>query len=330
MDFLLASPLTLDGRVAVLILALLLDAAIGDPPWLWRRLPHPVVMFGWLINLSDRVFNRRQASPKSRQFFGIITLALLLGIAWSLGEALGSLGETLDRPASLIIEVAIVTIMLAGGSLAAHVKPVVAALAAGNLRQARLAISHIVGRNPKTLDAPAIARAAIETTAENMSDGVIAPALFYLLGGLPAMLVYKMLNTADSMLGHRTARHENFGWAVARSDDVANFIPARLTGILLALAALPNGRASWRGLCIMLADANKHASINAGWAEAAMAGVLNVRLAGARVYESHVSKDAPLNKNGKGATAADITRGLRLMWRGLGIFGLGLVALLYI
>ena len=325
-------------RALLLALALILDSILGDPPWLWRRVPHPVVLFGTAIALADKHLNppaltttvNKPRHAKTHRVLGICVIVFLLTIAYLGGEAIilaaAIFANATNFPlVPLALEFMLVTILLAGGSLATHVRPVAIALKNRDLPQARHAISHIVGRDPQKLDAPAISRAAIETTAENMSDGIIAPSLFYLIGGIPAMCAYKMLNTADSMLGHRTARHRAFGWGAARLDDLANLIPARLTALLIILAALPSFPSMWRGIHTTLRDSHHHASPNAGWAEAAMAGVLNLRLAGPRIYGSHKTSDPPLNPKGRIASAKDIHAGLRVMWRGVAILVVALI-----
>jgi adenosylcobinamide-phosphate synthase len=202
----------------------------------------------------------------------------------------------------------------------------VRAVAAGldqGLAEGRRAVSRIVGRDPDRLDAPAVARAAIESLAENLSDGVVAPLFWAVLLGLPGIVAYKAINTLDSMVGHKSPRHLAFGWASARADDLVNLLPARLTGLLLALAA---GRAAARAWRAMRRDAGLHRSPNAGWPEAAMAGALGLRLAGPRVYGGNRVEDAWMGDGRAEATAADIRRGLGLAWRAwallLGLTGL--------
>ena len=232
----------------------------------------------------------------------------------------------------IILETVIVTILLAGRSLDQHVRQVANALTNtptdDALTAARHAVSKIVGRNPDQLDAPAICRASIETTAENLSDGVVAPACYYLLFGLPGIIGYKMINTADSMIGYKSARWLAFGWGAARLDDLANLIPARLTGGLIVLAAfLPRPYIAWRAMRIMWRDAGYHRSPNAGWPEAAMAGALNIVLAGPRKYGARMSTDAPLNPAGRIADHKDIYAALGYLWRVTAIMIMGLLAI---
>ena len=184
-------------------------------------------------------------------------------------------------------------------------------LALGDLTSARQAVAMIVGRDPERLDAKGIARAAMESLSENASDGVVAPWFWGMVFGLPGIVGYKAINTLDSMIGHRTPRHEAFGWAAARIDDVANLIPARLTGLLMALVS-GQGRGA---LTVMLRDARHHRSPNAGWPEAAMAGALGVRLSGPRAYADRVAEEPWVNGAAPDPTPQDLMRGLALFHR---------------
>lgn len=294
--------ITFEQRAALLAVALVIDALIGDPDWLWRRLPHPVVVFGWCIGGLEKMFNRRGWRGMLRRWLGAVAIAVLVVLGAALGLVLSGAW----------FEVLVVAILLAGRSLDQHVRAVATALASGNIADARKAVARIVGRNPENLDAAAIARASIETTAENLADGVVAPAFYYLLLGLPGIIAYKIINTADSMIGHKSARFLAFGWGAARLDDVANWIPARLSGLLLALASIPRTR---QAFAVMWRDAKNHRSPNAGYPEAAMAGALNVRLAGPRQYGIRFSTDAPINAEGREAGVSDIHQALRYFWR---------------
>ncbi len=297
--------------------ALALDAVLGDPDWLWRRAPHPVVLMGWLIGWLDRVLNRG-ASDGTKRLAGVIGLAVLIaatggvaaGLHWLCGP--GAFG--------LAVEVLAVSVLIAQRSLYDHVRRVHTAFAQGGLAAAREAVSHVVGRDPNALDASGVCRAAIETTAENLSDGVVAPAFWYLAAGLPGIAIYKAVNTADSMIGHRTARHQAFGWASARLDDALNVLPARLSGgLTVAAAPLVGGsvRAAWR---VMLRDAHLHRSPNAGWPEAATAGALGIAIAGPRVYATGLVSDAFVNDEGrKDLYPADIADALRLFVAACGV-----------
>jgi adenosylcobinamide-phosphate synthase len=200
--------------------------------------------------------------------------------------------------------------LVAFRSLYDHVAAVRDPLRAGDIEAARKAVSMIVGRDPAMLDEAGIARAAIESLAENASDGVVAPVFWGALFGLPGIIAYKAVNTLDSMIGHRTPRHEAFGWAAARIDDIANFVPARLTGLLFA--GLAGSERRPEAISRMKKDARNHRSINAGWPEAAMAGALGVRLCGPRSYDGELADEPWLNAGARDPTAGDITRGLEL------------------
>ncbi len=299
-------------RPKILLVALAFDALIGDPGWLYRRLPHPVVLIGWLIAGLDRAFNRESSSDAARRRAGI---AVCLGLVL-LGAAVGIVGERYLRGArdGWLIEALIMSLFLAQNSLYCHVAAVARALNTEGLAGGRRAVSRIVGRDPESLDEPAVCRAGLESLAENFSDGVVAPAFWALLFGLPGILVYKTVNTADSMIGHKSPRHLAFGWAAARLDDVLNFLPARLAGLLIVGAALftPGAHAaeSYRA---MMRDARLHRSPNAGWQEAPLAGALGVALAGPRRYDGETVEDHWMNRDGRrGAGPADLRRGLNL------------------
>ena len=300
-------------RLWLLVLALALDALVGDPDRLWRRLPHPVVLIGGAVGWLDRRLNHDDAADARRRAAGVVAVAILLAgalvVGWGVARMLGSV------PGLWIGEILIVAVLLAQRSLYRHVAAVAVALETGGLAAGRQAVARIVGRDPASLDEAGVARAAIESCAESFSDGIVAPAFWYVVLGLPGLLAYKALNTADSMIGHRTPRYAAFGWAAARLDDAANLVPARLSALLLALAAaVCSGpktaatalRTAWR-------DAPHHRSPNAGWPEAAMAGALDLALAGPRRYGEGIVDDAWMGDGRTGATAADIRAALRLL-----------------
>ncbi|HZP21201.1 MAG TPA: adenosylcobinamide-phosphate synthase CbiB [Bauldia sp.] len=295
----------------LLALALILDALVGDPPLVWRTVPHPVAWIGGLIGFLDSGLNRPSASPRMRRILGMLALVLVAAIAATAGWTLEWLLLSL-RHGWIGIAV-IASIFLAGRSLFDHVHDVRRAFAAGGLPAARKSVSRIVGRDPASLDEAGVCRAAIESTAENFSDGVVAPALWFALLGLPGMLAYKAINTADSMIGHLTPRYVDFGRAAAKADDLVNLPASRLSGLLIALAApLARGSAG-RALAVVKADARKHRSPNAGWPEAAMAGALGIALAGPRRYRGVLVDDPFLNAGcRRRATPDDIGRALRI------------------
>jgi adenosylcobinamide-phosphate synthase len=296
----------------VLLLALALDALIGDPDMIWRRYPHPVVWIGALIAALDRGLNRDADHDPRRKAMGVIALLILLTICGAAALALDAALRAL--PGHPFTSALAASVLIAQNSLYAHVARVRTAFANGGLAAARGAVSMIVGRNPESLDEAGVARAAIETTAENFSDGVVAPALWFMVAGLPGLVLYKAINTADSMIGHRSPRHLAFGWAAARLDDAVNLIPARLAGLLVAVAAPVAGGSIRRAFHVMLRDARLHRSPNAGWPEAAMAGALGVALAGPRLYGESAVNDPFLHAEGRrAATQQDIQFALRVM-----------------
>ncbi|MGH1354700.1 MAG: adenosylcobinamide-phosphate synthase CbiB [Thalassovita sp.] len=263
-----------------LFFAMLLDAVLGEPKWLWSRAPHPAVLMGRLIGWADQRFN----AGTQRFMKGVVTMAILAFAALTLGWVLSCLGP--------IVEILIAAILLAQKSLVQHVQAVGDALRL-SLGDGRRAVAMIVGRDTARMDAPAVTRATIESAAENLSDGVIAPAFWFLIGGLPGLLLYKITNTADSMIGYKTPRHQDFGWAAARFDDLLNLIPARLTAILIALSH--HGLNDWHLIRI---EARRHRSPNAGWPEAAMARALNVALSGPRSYDGRMRDFAWVHPHG--------------------------------
>ena len=306
----------METHLAILTLALLADRFIGDPQWLWERIRHPVVLFGSAIDLADRLGNRSSESESVRRRNGLIAILILLSIAVAIGLALSRLLDALGA-IGFVLEVAVVTVLLAQKSLGDHVVRVAEALRSEGLAGGRIAVSRIVGRDPDSLDEEAICRAAIESLAENFSDGVVAPALWYAVFGLPGILLYKMLNTADSMIGHRNERYRDFGRASARLDDLANWPAARLSALLIAGGAyfVRGRRAAERAYDVALRDAALHRSPNAGWPECAMAGALDLALAGARIYDGVVVREPFLNAAGRRQVeAADIEAAVKVFY----------------
>jgi adenosylcobinamide-phosphate synthase len=295
-----------------LMIALLIDAAIGDPAWLYRRFPHPAALLGRLVAWLDRSLNRDDDPPATRRARGVVAIAVLVALAAFAGWAIATL--LLDLPMRSLWLALVMSTLLARRSLEQHVAAVADGLERSGLAAGREAVAHIVGRDADSLDEAGVSRAALESLAENFSDGVVAPAFWTLLFGLPGLLAYKAINTADSMIGHRTARHEAFGWAAARLDDIVNFVPARIAGLLLVAAALVHPEAApgaaWKA---MWRDARRHRSPNAGWQEAPLAGALGLALAGPRRYHGTIVEDAWMGEGGRReAGPADIRRGLVL------------------
>ncbi|WP_139863761.1 adenosylcobinamide-phosphate synthase CbiB [Bradyrhizobium ivorense] len=291
--------------------AMALDALIGWPNWLFARVGHPVTWLGRLIDAVDGGWNRSSDPPTVRRMAGVagalLVIALAVALGWAVQTALGS------GWVRVIVLGILAWPLVALRSLHDHVAAVAHPLASGDIAGARAAVSQIVGRDPATLDEAGIARAAIESLAENASDGIVAPVFWGAVFGLPGIFGYKAINTLDSMIGHRTERHEAFGWAAARIDDVANLIPARLTGVLFVLLSAQPAQA-WS---CMLRDARRHRSPNAGWPEAAMAGTLCVRLSGPRIYHGSTADEPWLNEGARDPDAADIGGGLKLYRRAM-------------
>jgi adenosylcobinamide-phosphate synthase len=316
-------------NLLVLVLALTLDRIVGDPDVLWARLPHPVALFGKAIARMDGWFNREELGAAARRRNGVLAIVALLLLSVVFGLVLHWF-FALFGLAGILLEVLCVTVFLAQKSLADHVGAVASGLREGGVAGGRKAVSMIVGRDPETLDEPAVCRAAIESLAENFSDGVVAPALWYLVFGLPGLLAYKMLNTADSMIGHKSERYADFGWASARLDDLANWPAARLSILLIAAGAwLKRGGAACReAFRIAVRDGGMHRSPNSGRPEAAMAGALNVQLAGPRVYSGVVVMEPMINGSGRDtATAEDIESGVSVFYASCSVLTVAVLAL---
>ncbi len=295
----------------LLLFALILDAYIGDPPGIYRLVPHPVALMGRMAAGLERRLNREERGAVTRRVRGVLVVVVLVGLAAVAGVAIERLARAV--PFGWFVELLLVMTLIAQNALYRHVKAVARALEDGGLDEGRAAVAHIVGRNPASLDEHGVARGAIESCAENLSDGVVAPVFWYVLLGLPGLLAYKMINTLDSEIGHRSPRYREFGATAARLDDAINYLPARLTGLIVALAALFVPAANpLRALGAMLSDARKHRSLNAGWPEAAMAGALDLALAGPRRYGEAVVKDAWMGDGRARAMPLDIRRSLYL------------------
>ncbi len=280
-----------------LFLGMLLDALLGEPKWLWNRMPHPAVLMGKAIAWCDD----RHNNGENRKQTGILVMA---------GLGLGALflGWVISIVPGNWLDVLVIAILLAQKSLVEHVKAVGDALRL-SLGDGRRSVAMIVGRDTKDMDAPAVARSAIESAAENLSDGVIAPVFWTVVGGLPGLLLYKITNTADSMIGYRTPKYEQFGWAAARFDDLLNLIPARLTALLIwAVTGCQDAKA-------VIAEAPKHRSPNAGWPEAAMAYGLKIALSGPRSYDGKINDYPYVNEQGKKILSSDdIDAAVRILW----------------
>ena len=295
----------------VLLAALAIDGAFGYPQPLYRAIGHPVTWIGALIGKLDDALNRDDLSAVARRGLGIVALitvvAISAAIAWLIERTLA--GSWLGA----IILAFLASTLIASRSLYEHIRDVAHALDTQGLEAGRRAVGRVVGRNPQTLDEHGVARASIESLAENASDGIAAPVFWFVVLGLPGLAAYKAINTADSMIGHRTPRHEAFGWAAARLDDLVNLPASRLTGLFFSAAAwiVPgaSARNAWRA---MFRDASRHRSPNAGWPESAMAGALGLKLNGPKVYGETRVEDAYMGDGRRDATAADIYRALRV------------------
>ena len=303
---------------AAMLLAMAIDALVGWPDALYRRIGHPVTWLGALIGGLERALNR----GPGRRLRGVAVALLVIGVA-------GGLAALLARVLpggwpGVVLTGVLAWPLVAIRSMHDHVAAVARPLAAGDLPGARAAVAMIVGRDPARLDEAGVARAAVESLAENTSDGIVAPLFWGVVAGLPGIAAYKAINTLDSMIGHRNERYEQFGWASARIDDGVNLIPARLTGGLFALVSGRFGAA----VGAMRADARRHRSPNAGWPEAAMAGALGIRLSGPRVYGDRVAAEPWVNGAAPDPGPGDLARGLRLYRRAMVALavGIGMVA----
>ena len=300
----------------VLVFALVIDRAVGDPENAWRRVPHPVVLFGKAVSFFEKHFNRRGLDDRDRRTYGMMSILALL-IASVMAGLLASRILSYAGLIGILLEIVIVAILLAQKSLADHVAAVGEGLRKEGIVGGRRAVSMVVGRDPNSLDRAGVCRAAIESLAENYSDGVVAPAFYYALFGLPGLFAYKMLNTADSMIGHKTPRYRQFGWASARLDDFANWPAARLSALFLAVGTwFKRGRPSARkSVSVALRDHGLHRSPNSGWPESAMAGALDIVLAGPRSYAGEQVMEPMQNSAGrKNIGPTDIDSAIEVFW----------------
>ena len=299
-------------NVFFVALSLIADALIGDPKPLWQKLPHPVVLFGKLIDWLDRTFNREDRNEDYRRQAGILALVILLAVSLTIGAVIQAV--LLFFPFGWILLALLASIFIAQRSLYQHVKAVQDALETGGIEAGRKAVSQIVGRDPESLDEAGVSRAAIESCAENFSDGVVAPAFWFALLGLPGLIAYKAINTADSMIGYRTPRYQAFGWASAKLDDLVNWPAARVSALFVAVAAIFTGGSTAKCLEACMRDAPNHRSPNAGWPESAFAAALDIALAGPRSYGAKPTSDPFVNTSGRLlVNSADIGRALTLL-----------------
>ncbi len=290
------------GSIVIMLIALIIDALIGDPEDLWKKIPHPVVLMGNLIKYFDQEFNHKSGSKRKQA--GLI--GIIVGSA-----AFSILGLILEMLPFMIIDMIIVAIFLAQKSLTSHAEEVLEALGL-SLMEGRLAVAKIVGRDTSHLNESEVVRATVESTAEGFLDGVFAPIFWYLVAGLPGLLVYKFVNTADSMIGYRNERYEEFGWATAKFDDILNYVPARIIPFMVGITQL-----SLSPIKLAFEDGSSHRSLNAGWPEAAFASVLGIALSGPRSYDGELRDYPFINQTGRiELMPEDIKDCIKVAWKG--------------
>ena len=291
----------------MVLLALVLDFFMGEPKKIWDRFPHPATLMGRLVNWLDETLNKG-SQRRTKGFFTVVVLVLIAFIPGLIFEKLNNipvLGVGIN-----VIEIIIAAILIAYRSLIDHVNDVATALQT-DLQQGRNAVSLIVGRDTRQMTGSDVSRATIESAAENFSDGVVAPVFWFLILGLPGILIYKMINTADSMIGYQNQKYANFGFAAAKLDDVLNWLPARISAVIICGVHFHR-----LAFDVVFKDADLHRSPNAGWPESAMAGVLDVALAGPRSYDGQMSDDLFINSRGAlDLGAADIQRSIKALNR---------------
>ena len=307
---------------AMMLAAVALDALLGWPAALFARIGHPVTWLGALISGLDRILNA--GSPRARFWTGCTTILLVV-----MAAALPALAIQMmlpSTPVGTLIGAVLAWPLIAVRSMHDHVLAVAQPLMRGDMAAARHAVSMIVGRDPSQLDAAGVARAGTESLAENTSDGIVAPVFWGVIAGLPGIAAYKAINTLDSMIGHRTSQYEHFGKASARIDDLVNLLPARLCGLVFALAS---GRRAPQAFGVMWRDAHQHRSPNAGWPESAMAGALQIRLSGPRVYGDRIAPEPWLNEGADDPQPTDLFRALSLYRRAMALMALVLLGLAF-
>ena len=298
--------------IFILSLAMIFDGVIGEPNWIYSRIKHPVTWMAALLMSGEQVLNKPVFSSKLKYLLGFLWVSVCIIICIIFSYSLQYFVQVWDSSGILLALIA--SVFLAFRSLLDHVSAIEKALNNEKIEEARKALNKIVGRDTQNLDVSGVTRAAIESLSENFSDGVLAPAFWFLVGGLPGIATYKMINTADSMIGNRTARFNEFGWASAKIDDAVNFIPARITALVFILLAgfskLGDAKFGWH---ILFRDNRLHASPNAGWPEAAMAGILRVKLGGPRDYDNGNVKDSAWLGSGDDILTDDLTRALKII-----------------
>lgn len=292
--------------VELALIAVVLEAIVGYPDAVYRAIGHPVTWIGRLIAWCDATWNSPDQSADERRLWGVATLVLLLVVSVVIGQ-------TLEQLLPMALCAVLASSLLAQRSLYRHVADVADALEARGLAAGRKAVSMIVGRDPEQLDEAGVGRAAIESLAENFSDGIVAPLFWLAALGLPGGIAYKAVNTADSMIGHKSEKYLAFGWASARFDDLVNFPASRLAALwLIAAAGFVPGGSAQRAWDTVRRDAKFHRSPNAGWPESAMAGALGLKLNGPRIYDGEIVDDPYMGDGRSEVTASDIRAALKL------------------
>ncbi|WP_136524683.1 adenosylcobinamide-phosphate synthase CbiB [Geomonas ferrireducens] len=310
----------LDPHIAIVLGAVVMDLVLGDP----RTLPHPVVIIGWLISWLEGALRQRISDPR---LAGVALLVITVGVSYLVAAGLIYLGTLVAPAVGFLVALYLAWVSIAARSLHLESAKVAKALERGDLSAARVALSYIVGRETAQLDEPEVIRGAVETVAENTGDGVVAPLFYLMLGGPALAIAYKAVNTLDSMVGYKNERYLEFGWASARFDDLANFIPARLTGLLMVLVAPLcglSGAGSWR---ILRRDCRNHASPNSGYPEAAAAGALGVRLGGANRYFGRIVEKPTIGDPVRALSLEAYAGVVRLMYGSEALLVLGWLAL---
>ena len=295
--------------LVLLLMAVLLEGYFGRLTLLFKAVPHPVSIIGHSIRWLEKKLNRHKRSNMDRAIRGAISVLIIVIGAGAIGWGVAWL--SLHQEFGWVLETFLLLSLLAGRDLFDRTSDVKNALEKDDIKSAKVAVAHIVGRDPAQLDEHGIARASIESLAENFSDAVVAPMFWYVLFGFPGILIYKAVNTMDSEIGYMSERYRAFGMAAARLDDILNLAPARLAALMIALGAFVAPKANpWKAFKTMLKDAGKHASPNAGWVEAAMAGALGISLAGPRKYRDTTINAQWIGEGSAKALAGDIKRAL--------------------
>ena len=314
------------GALFIAAAALLFEALFGYPQALYRAIGHPVTWIGTLITLLDKTLNRPQWSFVMRRASGVLALLLLLGLTG--GLTLFAEHYLIQTQEGVVLAILLAATLPAQRSLNDHVLAVANALDNGGIAAGRTSVGMIVGRNTAVLDEAGISRAAIESLAENFSDGVVAPIFWTAMFSLTGGVLYKAANTADSMIGHKSEKYHAFGWAAARFDDLVNLPASRISAVLIILAAaLIPGCSAWNAIKAVRRDAPHHRSPNAGWPEAAMAGALGLKIAGPRLYGTEMVEDAYMGDGRREANTKDIRRALRVYRVAAVIEGVVVIAL---